>query len=208
MKRPAAGGGRRGPGRGRRAPDARPHRPPTPRHRNGPPPRRDGNDHGARRGVRRRPGRATARAARLPRPHGHTEASWLRHRGLGRASSSIRPKGWLSAVPWTSTKRPSPVQTAFMPVSALTSSSSSSSGRSTPPTMPTLTTATVLVSGWASDPAVPRTIEASAADAPAALKAIGTTAPAKARAVVPGRGMGQPRIAVVSRVNWRWPISV
>ncbi len=27
-------------------------------------------------------------------------------------------------------------------------------------------------------------------------------------AVAPGRGMGQPRIAVVSRVNWRWPISL
>ena len=33
-----------------------------------------------------------------------------------------------------------------------------------------------------------------AADAPAALKAIDK--------------MGQPRIAVVSRVNWRWPISL
>jgi DNA polymerase III alpha subunit len=32
--------------------------------------------------------------------------------------------------------------------------------------------------------------------------------PVKARAVVPGREMGQPRIAVVSRVNWRWPISL
>jgi hypothetical protein len=73
--------------------------------------------------------------------------------------------------------------------------------------MPTLT-ATVLVSGWASDPTVSRTIEALAADAPAALKAIGTTAPAKARAVVSGREMGQPRIEVVSRVNWRWPISL
>jgi hypothetical protein len=26
--------------------------------------------------------------------------------------------------------------------------------------------------------------------------------------LVPGRGMGQPRIEVVSRVNWRWPISL
>jgi hypothetical protein len=26
--------------------------------------------------------------------------------------------------------------------------------------------------------------------------------------VVSGRGLGQPRIAVVSRVNWRWPISL
>jgi hypothetical protein len=55
---------------------------------------------------------------------------------------------------------------------------------------------------------VSRTIEALAADAPEALKAIGTTAPVKARAVVPGREMGQPRIEVVSRVNWRWPISL
>ena len=74
--------------------------------------------------------------------------------------------------------------------------------------MPTLTAATVLVSGWASDPTVSCTIEALAADAPAALKSIGTTAPAEARAVVPGREMGQPRIAAVSRVNWRWPISL
>ena len=54
--------------------------------------------------------------------------------------------------------------------------------------------ATVPVSGWASDPRVSRTIEALAADAPAALTAIDE--------------MGQPRIAVVSRVNWRWPISL
>jgi hypothetical protein len=74
--------------------------------------------------------------------------------------------------------------------------------------MPTLPAATVPVSGWASDPTVSRTIEALAADEPAVLKAIGTTARAKARAVVSGRGMGQPRIAVVSRVNWRWPISL
>jgi hypothetical protein len=63
-------------------------------------------------------------------------------------------------------------------------------------------------SGWASDPTVSRAIEALAGDAPAALKAIDTTARAKARAVVSGREMGQPRIAVVSRVNWRWPISL
>jgi hypothetical protein len=55
---------------------------------------------------------------------------------------------------------------------------------------------------------VSRTIEALAANTPAALKAIDTTARAKARAVVSGREMGQPRIAVVSRVNWRWPISL
>jgi hypothetical protein len=74
--------------------------------------------------------------------------------------------------------------------------------------MSTLSAATVLVSGRALDPTLFRTVEALAADAPAALKAIGTTAPAEARAVVPGRKMGQPRIAVVSRVNWRWPISL
>lgn len=60
--------------------------------------------------------------------------------------------------------------------------------------MPALPAATVPVSGWASDLTVSRTIEALAADAPAALKAIDE--------------MGQPRIAVVSRVNWRWPISL
>jgi hypothetical protein len=42
--------------------------------------------------------------------------------------------------------------------------------------MPTLTAATVPVSGRASDLTVCRTVEALAADAPAALKAIGTTA--------------------------------
>jgi hypothetical protein len=72
----------------------------------------------------------------------------------------------------------------------------------------TLPAATVPVSGWASDQTASRTIEALAADAAAALKAIDTTAPATARAVVSGREMGQPRIAVVSRVNWRWPISL
>jgi hypothetical protein len=145
-------------------------------------------DSGAGRGAR-----GPTRQDRVPAPPGDTGGS-----------SRTNPV----SVPWTSTKRPSPVQTTFMSVSALTSSSSWSSGRSTPLTMPTLTAATVLVSGWASDPTVSRTIEALAADAPATLKAIGTTAPAKARAVVSGREMGQPRIAVVSRVNWRWPISL
>ena len=123
MKRPAAGGRPpRGPGRGRRAPDARPHRPPTPRHRNGPPPRRDGDDHGVRRGVRRRPGRATARAARLPRPHGHTEVSSLRHLAeQGVEFGAV--EGLALGCAWTSTKRPSPVRTTFMSVSALTPSS-------------------------------------------------------------------------------------
>jgi hypothetical protein len=50
--------------------------------------------------------------------------------------------------------------------------------------MPTPSAATVPVSGWASDPTVTRTIEALAADTPAALKAIDTTARGKARAVV------------------------
>jgi hypothetical protein len=36
-------------------------------------------------------------------------------------------------------------------------------------------------------------------------KATDTTAP---RAVVSGREMGHLRIAVVSRVNWRWPLSL
>ena len=48
--------------------------------------------------------------------------------------------------------------------------------------------------GWASGPTLSGTIEALAVDVPAALKAIDE--------------MGQPRIAVVSRVNWRWPISL
>ena len=61
---------------------------------------------------------------------------------------------------------------------------------------------------WVSDPTVSCTIEALAADTPAALKAVDTAARAKARAVVSGSEMGQPRIAVVSRVNWRWPISL
>jgi hypothetical protein len=74
--------------------------------------------------------------------------------------------------------------------------------------MPALTAATVLVGGRSSDPTVSRTIEALAPDAPAALKAIDAAAPAKARTAVSGREMDQPRIAVVSRVNWRWPISL
>jgi hypothetical protein len=44
---------------------------------------------------------------------------------------------------------------------------------------------------WASDPTVSRAIEALAADTPAALKAVS------------GHERGQPRIALVSRVNCR-----
>jgi hypothetical protein len=61
---------------------------------------------------------------------------------------------------------------------------------------------------WTSDPTVSRTIEALAADTPAALKAIDTTAERRLGLWCRGREMGQPRIAVVSRVNWRWPISL
>src|SRR3954454_448118 len=64
-------------------------------------------------------------------------------------SSRARSKGSRSAVPWTSTKRPSPVQTTFMSVSARTSSSYCRSSRGTPLTMPTDTAATVPDSGSA-----------------------------------------------------------
>src|SRR5690606_14254680 len=73
-----------------------------------------------------------------------------------RASRSSRSNGSPSAVPCTSTKRPSPVITTFMSVSASTSSSSSRSSTGSPSTVPTLTAATEPVIGSASTAMRPR----------------------------------------------------
>ena len=64
-----------------------------------------------------------------------------------RVSSSARLNGSRSAVPWTSTRPPSPVMTTFMSVSARTSSSYGRSRQGVPSTIPTLTAATWSRSG-------------------------------------------------------------
>src|SRR5438045_4086029 len=65
------------------------------------------------------------------------------------ASISSREKGCPSAVPCNSMKRPSPVETTFMSVSARESSSYLRSRSGTPATIPTLTAATSPVMGRA-----------------------------------------------------------
>jgi hypothetical protein len=68
---------------------------------------------------RSRPVRRTTRAP----PSAGGSARRSRRRQVEQASSSARSNGSPSAVPCTSTKRPSPVMTTFMSVSAATSSS-------------------------------------------------------------------------------------